>query len=40
MLHEVFKAKPGFVLYYCSLVFSLKALYVNVLVEKCLFPAE
>jgi len=41
MLHELFKAKTDFVLYYYSPIFSLSALYVKVLVEKCLlFPAQ
>lgn len=34
MLHELFKAKMDFFLYYYSTVFSFSSLYVKVLVEK------
>lgn len=34
MLHELFKAKMDFVLYYYSSIFSLCALYVEAPVEK------
>lgn len=34
MLHELFKAKMDFVLYYYSAIFSFSALYVKVLAEK------